>query len=150
MKILLVATLVLAPVMIQAQAISPAQPQNGTQLQSKLVTPAFSATDKTAAAPRTSTGVVAPRLSAPMHLVVAATPYSQLQNATERNVTVALIVDAKGNPSNVKVSESSDPTLDRAVVEAVSQSRFIPGTVSNVPVAIPVNLKVVVRTPNAL
>ena len=150
MKILLAATLALAPVMIHAQAISPAQPQNATQLQSKLVTPAFSAADKTTVAPRTSTGVVAPKLASPMHVVVAADPYTQLQNATERNVTIALIVDAKGNPSDIKIAESSDPSLDRAVLAAVAQSRFIPGTVSNVPVAIPVNLKVVVRSANAL
>ena len=63
---------------------------------------------------------------------------------TDCKVVVGMIVDKTGKPSDLKIVRSADPVLDQNVLAAVSQYRFTPGTVSNEPIAIPVNLEVVI------
>ncbi len=70
---------------------------------------------------------------------------SAIKPATPRTVVVAMVVDEKGIPSDVKVLEPTGTSLDQSVVEAVKQFRYKPGTVSGQAVAVPVNLHVTVE-----
>jgi hypothetical protein len=118
MRKALLATLALSPVLLHAQANSPAQPKN--TLESRLSAPKEleAAGDRAAAIKplRVSTGVVAPKLiqSFDIPLDSSATGYT--------------------GPRTV--------VIDKSVLAAVSQYRFKPGTVSNQPIAIPLNLEV--------
>jgi TonB family protein len=132
--------------MLHAQAVSPAPTQNAPALQSKLDAPAFPATAKTSATPRRiSTGVVAPTLLAPIQVQVAPETYALLSSHGEKGVKVSMIVDETGVPSHIKIAQPADPYLDEAVFEAVAHSRFKPGTISDQPMPIPVDLTIIVR-----
>jgi TonB family protein len=124
--------------MLHAQAVSPA-------LESKLEAPAFSASAKAVTPRRISTGVVAPKLLAPIHVEVAPDTYALLSNHGDKDVKVSMIVDETGVPSHIKINQPADPYLDEAVFEAIAHSRFKPGTVSDQPMSIPVELTITVR-----
>jgi TonB family protein len=56
-----------------------------------------------------------------------------------------MIVDKAGKPSDLKIVKSAGSTVvDASVLAAVSQYRFTPGTVSNQPIAVPVDLEVII------
>jgi len=56
-----------------------------------------------------------------------------------------MIVDKTGKPSDLKIVKSAGSAdVDASVLTAVSQYRFTPGTVSNQPVAIPVDLEILI------
>jgi TonB family protein len=141
MRKALLATLALSPVLLHAQANSPAQPKN--TLESRLSAPKEleAAGDRAAAIKplRVSTGVVAPKLiqSFDIPLDSSATGYTG-----PRTVVVGMIVGTDGVPSDLKIVQSAGPFIDKSVLAAVSQYRFKPGTVSNQPIAIPLNLEV--------
>jgi len=145
MRALLVATLAFAPVLVHAQS---------AQLQAKLTSPSFenaAAAGAVATSPRrVSTGVVEPKIAIKNDVVVTKSFWADSAIHQDAKVTVAMTVDEKGNPSDLKVIASANPDLDKSVVEAVKTYRFIPGTVNNTPTAFPVNLTVVVRNPNNL
>jgi TonB family protein len=146
MRTLIVATLAFAPVLLQAQAVSPAPTQNAPALQSRLDAPAFPAAAKTSATPRrVSTGVVAPKLISPIHVQVVPQTYALLNAQGDKDVKVSMIIDETGVPSHIKIDQPADPYLDEAVFEAVAHSRFKPGTVSDQPMPIPVDLTITVR-----
>jgi hypothetical protein len=145
MRTLIVATLALAPVLLHAQAVSSAPTQNAPALESKLDAPVFAATAKAATPRRISTGVVAPKLLAPIQVQVAAETYAQLSAHGDKDVKVSMIVDQTGVPSHIKIDQPADPYLDEAIFVAVAHSRFKPGTVSDQPFAIPVDLTITVR-----
>ena len=65
----------------------------------------------------------------------------------DRKTVVAMIVDATGKPSDLKIVRSLGPVMDKNVLAAVSQYRFTPGTLDGEPTAVPVNLEVTLRTP---
>jgi TonB family protein len=141
MKRTIVAILALSPVLLHAQAKSSAQPVSTPVLQSSVIQPAVlaathsAATTGTTSAPvRISTGVVAPQI------LTAANPnlYHVLQGAGTRTVVIELTVDEKGKPANLHVVQSTDKFTDRAVVEAVSQYVYKPGTLDGE--AIPMNV----------
>jgi TonB family protein len=136
--------------MLHAQAVSSAPAQNAPALESaSLNAPAFPATAKTSATPRRiSTGVVAPKLLAPIHVEVAPETYALLSAHGDKDVKVSMIVDETGVPSHIKIAQPADPYLDEAVFEAVAHSHFKPGTVSDQPFAIPVDLTITVRAAN--
>jgi TonB family protein len=150
MRIAIVATLALFPVLLHAQANSPAQPQaaSNSALESKLVEPkAISGSEintATNGSVRISTGVVSPKL---IHTVDVSAEEGSAWKVFggDQTVVVALVVEPTGKPADLKIVQSADPVLDRNVLEAVSQYRFKPGTVSNQPTAIPVTLQVVVK-----
>jgi TonB family protein len=119
MRKLIVAILSLSSIMISAQAAE---------------TPA---TTK-----RVSTGVIAPKLIYKVDVVADPNTARMLQNDT--TVVVGMIVDKAGKPEDLKIIRSSGTGLDASVLSAVSQYRFTPGTVSNQPVATPLNLEVVI------
>lgn len=139
MRKALLAALALSPALLHAQANSPAQPKN--VLESRLAAPAEFAGDRASVKPlRVSTGVVAPKL---IHSTDVALADSSLLHYTgPRKIVVNMLVGIDGIPSDLKVVESAGPLVDKDVLAAVSQYRFTPGTVSNQPTAIPVNLQI--------
>jgi TonB family protein len=147
MRRVIVATLLLSPMLLHAQANSPAQPQTST-LQAKLAQPAFGSeadrsTTGTTNLVRVSTGVNAPKL---VYTVDVQSDYDFTAAARfERTAVVSLTVDPNGKPSDLKIVQSVNPIMDKNVLAAVSQYRFTPGTLDNQPTAIPVNLEVVIR-----
>src|SRR4051794_26834982 len=102
MRKALLATLALSPVLLHAQANSPAQPKN--TLESRLAAPKEieAAGDRTAATKplRVSTGVVAPKLihSTDIPLDSSAGGYTG-----PKTVIVGMIVGADGVPSDLKI-----------------------------------------------
>ena len=98
--------------------------------------------DATAPTPaRISTGVVDPvlldtaMLSLPSDFSVDLVP-------SGAQVSLTLTVDPKGQPRDIHVVKSYSPFWDARVVDAVRQFRYKPGTVSNQPVAVDLNLTV--------
>jgi len=129
MRKLIVAILSLSSFMLHAQASTPAQTQvasNGSAPQVK----------------RISTGVIAPKLIYKVDVVTDSSGPSRLVN--DCTVVVGMVVDKTGKPSDLKIIKSASPAVDASVLAAVSQYRFTPGTVSNQPIATPVNLAVVI------
>ena len=90
---------------------------------------------------RVSSGVVAPellgneRITVPMSVGDAQIPH-------DAEVGLTLTVDEMGRAQNVKVVKSLNPVWDARVVDAVSKAHFKPGTVSNQPTAVDLNLTV--------
>ena len=151
MRRVIVAALALTPMLLHAQANSPAQTQSSpssTTLQSKLVQPAEingSEAAHTTAPVRVSTGVGAPKL---IHTVAIESDSSWIPVGftAERNTVVEMTVDSTGKPSNLKVLQSLGPVMDHNVLAAVGLYRFKPGTLDGAPTAVPLNLHVVLRT----
>ena len=132
MRKLIVAILSLSSFMLHAQANTPAQTQvasNGSAPQVK----------------RISTGVIAPKLIYKVDVTADSTGMARLIN-DDTKVVVGMIVDKNGRPSDLKIIKSAGAGVDASVLAAVSQYRFTPGTVSNEPIATPLNLEVVIQT----
>jgi TonB family protein len=132
MRKLIVAILSLSSFMLHAQANTPAQTQvasNGSAPQVK----------------RVSTGVIAPKLIYKVDVVADSNGTARLLNNDTR-VVVGMIVDKTGKPYDLKILQSAGAGVDASVLAAVSQYRFTPGTVSNQPIATPLNLEVVIST----
>jgi hypothetical protein len=155
MRKVIVAILALTPMLLHAQANSPAQPQSTTApstLQSKLEPKAFRAPESDPGAAvtttpiRISTGVTAPKLVHTIN-VESASDYVRNPIVADRKVVVAMTVDATGKPFDLKLLQSLGPAMDKNILTAVSQYRFKPGTLDGAPTAIPVNLEVTLHTP---
>ncbi len=138
--------------LLHAQANSPAKTQSSptsSTLQSKLVQPSeigASGADHVAAPLRVSTGVVAPKLIHTIPVESALDP-SSIGFNTDRKTVVEMIVDTNGKPTDLKITRSLGPTMDKHVLAAVSQYRFTPGTLDGQPAPVPVNLEVTLRNP---
>ncbi len=153
MRKVIVATLALTPMLLHAQANSPAQTQSSpastTTLQSKLVQPkelnGSEAVAHTTTPVRISTGVGAPKL---IHTVAIESDSNWIPTgfAFDRKTVVEMMVDATGKPSDLKIVRSLGPVMDHNVLAAVSQYRFTPGTLDGAPTAVPVNLEVILHT----
>jgi hypothetical protein len=146
-----VAALALCPLMIQAQAISPAQPKSAVTnpvLVSSLVMPstpgAFFAAG--GAIPentpmRVSSGVTAPKLLvAPQ--IAQSVSWSWNPAETQRLAVVSLVVDESGKPSDVHMVKSLGASIDKDVIASVSHFRFAPGTLNHESVAMPLELRI--------
>jgi hypothetical protein len=150
MRKVIVATLALTPMLLHAQANSPAQtPSNApASLHSKLIQPkefnSSEADHGTVTPVRISTGVVAPKL---ISTVQIESDSDRASFPLDRKTKVAMTVDATGKPSELKILQSLGPVMDRNVLAAVSRYRFTPGTLDGAPTAVPVDLEVVLRTP---
>jgi TonB family C-terminal domain len=144
MRKALLATLALSPVLLHAQANSPAQ------LESKLSAPVIgAAADRGTIVSkplRVSTGVAKPRL---IHQVQVNTDnvWPLTAASISRTVVVGMTVDKNGVPTDLKIIRSAGPELDHNVLAAVAQYRFKPGTVSDQPVDFPVNLEMTLLSP---
>jgi hypothetical protein len=152
MRKVIVAALALTPMLLHAQANSPAQTQSSpasTTLQSKLVEPnelnASEAVAHTTTPLRISTGVAAPKL---IHTVAIESDSSWIPTGFvfDRKTVVEMTVDATGKPSNLKIVRSLGPVMDHNVLSAVGQYRFTPGTLDGAPTSVPVNLEVILHT----
>jgi hypothetical protein len=152
MRKVIVAALALTPMLLHAQANSPAQTQSSpasTTLQSKLVEPnelnASEAVAHTTTPLRISTGVAAPKL---IHTVAIESDSSWIPTGFvfDRKTVVEMTVDATGKPSNLKIVRSLGPVMDHNVLSAVGQYRFSPGTLDGAPTSVPVNLEVILHT----
>ncbi|HMF54330.1 MAG TPA: energy transducer TonB [Edaphobacter sp.] len=140
MRKALLVTLFLSPVLLHAQANSPAQPQIALATPKAIVGSADRGT--TPSKPlRISTGVTAPKLVYSIAVNSEnTTPWTDV--SVNRTVTVGMVVDVTGKPTELKIVKSAGPLVDHNVLAAVSQYRFQPGTVSNQPVAFPLNLEI--------
>jgi TonB family protein len=150
MRSLIVVTLALCPVLLHAQANSPAQPSASPTLQSKLVRPAefvSAGADHSASVTplRISTGVVAPKLINPLEISTDQDSHSQLV-PYDRIVVVGMVVDKTGKPTDLQILKSTDPEANKTVLAAVSEYRFKPGTLDNQPADVPLNLQITLRT----
>ncbi len=155
MRTVIVAALALSPMLLHAQARTPAptSPQ-APVLQSKLDAPtAFSgaasmdrSTKISPAVLRISTGVAAPKL---IHAVDIATDRDSSWRliGAKRVVVVQMTVDEAGMPRDLKIVKSTEPALDEDILSAVRQYRFQPGTVSGQPTAVPLTLQITVQSP---
>ena len=149
MRKAILATLALSPMLLHAQANSPAQTPssaNGPVLQSKVVAPktfvASAATDSSpTSSRRVSTGVTAPKLISTVEIPSVNEFPRSLVNQ-DKTVVVSMIVHENGKPSDLAIVRSGGAALDKNVLAAVSQYRFKPGTLDNQPTAIPVNLEI--------
>ena len=155
MRSVIIAALALSPMLLHAQANSPAQPQTSstsTTLQSKLIQPkeivaseADHGTAHVTTPIRISTGVSAPKL---IHTVGIESDSDQIATGfnIDRRTVVEMTVDATGKPTELKIVGSLGPVMDHNVLTAVSQYRFTPGTLDGQPTAVPVNLQVTLRS----
>jgi TonB family protein len=140
MRKALVVALVFSPVLLHAQASSPAQHQLALLSTSRLGATADRGTNINRPL-RISTGVVAPKL---IHSVSINSetirPWTDV--AANKTVTVGMIVNTDGRPTDLKIVKSAGSAVDHSILDAVAQYRFQPGTVSNQPVAFPLNLEI--------
>jgi TonB family protein len=127
MRKLTIAILSLSSVMLHAQASTPAQTQVANN-------------DSAPQGKRISTGVIPPKLIYTVDLATDESTAKFLNN--DSRVVVGMIVDKTGKPEDLKIVSSANPAVDASVLAAVSQYRFAPGTVSNQPIATPLNLEV--------
>ena len=155
MRKVIAATLALTPMLLHAQANSPAQtqsPASSTTLQSKLIQPNDLSASEADHGPahvatlRISTGVIAPKL---ISTVQIESDYDATPRGfnIDRKTVLEMTVDATGKPSDLKIIRSLGPVMDKNVLAAVKQYRFAPGTLDGAPAAVPVNLEVVLRSP---
>ena len=151
MRKVIVATLALTPMLLHAQANSPAKTQTpGTStLQSKLVQPnefnSSEADHNTAhTAPlRISTGVVSPKLISTVG--IESDSDAPRVFGLDRKAVVEMTVDATGKPTDLKVVRSLGPVMDHNVLAAVGQYRYTPGMLDGQPTAVPVTLQIILR-----
>jgi TonB family protein len=90
---------------------------------------------------RVSTGVISPELLDSANVTVPAGFGNQIVPG-DGQVALSLTIDEKGHPENIQVTKSLNPLWDARVVDAVRQFRYRPGTVSNSPVPVDMNLTV--------
>jgi TonB family protein len=150
------ATLALTPMLLHAQANTPAQTQssaNGPVLQSKVVAPkafvASAATDGSKSTPapaRISTGVTAPKLISTVE-IPSVNDFPRSFDNSNKTVVVSMIVQENGKPTDLAILRSGGAALDKNVLAAVSQYRFKPGTLDKQPTAVPVNLEITLVHP---
>ena len=147
MRYLIAAALVVSPLMLNAQTVSSAQNPRLAAMESSLTSATLmmssaSAADRTPSVMtplRVSTGVVEPKL---VHTVAIRRDTLSVLSAAGnfRTATLSMVVDEDGKPSDVKIVKSAGPDLDAEVLQAVSQYRFQPATVSGKKVAMSLNL----------
>lgn len=94
-----------------------------------------------------STGVVAPRVLKTVDVIEEQEAWRPKALPEERHVTVDLVVEAQGFPSQIKVVEPADEGLNREVVKSVGQYRFTPDYLNAEPTAVPMTLRINVRPP---
>jgi TonB family protein len=135
--------------MLNAQTVTSAQNPRLAAMQSSVTvasnmmpSASASAADRTPAVtakPRVSTGVIEPKL---IHTVairqdtIGAVSFGRNQ----RSAIVSMVVDEDGKPNDLKITKSAGPDLDPNILEAVSQYRFRPATVSGQKTAMSLNL----------
>jgi TonB family protein len=95
---------------------------------------------------RVTTGVVAPRITRTVDVVVNDDPAWRV-SGKDKKLVVSMTVDKTGKPSDLRIAESGGAQLDETVLNSVAQYRFTPGTLDNQPTEVPVTLQVIVKAP---
>ena len=145
MRIILMATLALAPVMVHAQSQSPAQPRgtNAPVLESRLVTPSAAETsDPSSGAIHPISNLVAPKLAQWSNIEADEQGWNTPPRFSTSSITVSMNVTERGVPTNLTIIVSQDPTLNRSVLNAVANYRFTPASLDSRPTASPLMLTV--------
>ncbi|HEX3570258.1 MAG TPA: energy transducer TonB [Acidobacteriaceae bacterium] len=145
MRHLFAAALLVSPLMVNAQTAPSAQ--NMAAMQSSIGAPkmmmssaaAADRTEPVTAKLRISTGVVKPKL---IHTVAIRQDTVSVVSLGRimRSAAVSMIIDENGKPTDLKMLMTAGPDLDANILEAVSQYRFLPATVSGQKIAMPLNL----------
>jgi hypothetical protein len=78
---------------------------------------------------------------------VTLTPAELAEQPAVTNVVVHAIVDVNGIPRNVAVTQSGGSVIDRKVVEAISQYRFVPAKTDNKATWSTVSISVKIQKP---
>jgi TonB family protein len=139
------ATLLLTPALLHAQASAPAQTLQAHIAPVAAINAAASAAPAASApAIRVSTGVVGPKLVHSVDLTSDGALHNHL-TSNEVTVVVDMTVDENGKPENLVIGQSAGDVVDKAVLAAVSQYRFKPGTLDGQVTALPVALKVIIE-----
>jgi TonB family protein len=86
-----------------------------------------------------NSGIIQPKV---IHSVDAQFTEYARQNHIHGSCLVALIVDVDGNPQDVHIVRSLEPSLDASALDAVRQWKFRPATKEGVPVAVPMSVSV--------
>jgi TonB family protein len=78
---------------------------------------------------RSLTGPLAPGLSPPVPISSRPPVYTEEARLAriQGTVSLSIVVDASGNPQNIRVVQSLDPGLDQKAIEAVQEWKFQPG-----------------------
>jgi len=153
MRKVIVAALALSPMLLHAQATSPAPTQSAAKtpvLESQLTqAKAFAALSGAAPAPASNSSVRTASITAPKLISTAAisipSSYPEFYTPNDEMVVVSMIVKADGTTSDLKIVRSSHLALNQNVLAAVSQYRYKPGTLDDQPTAIPVRLEITLR-----
>jgi TonB family protein len=148
MRKVLAAALALSPMMLHAQAASPAPTRTAL---AALVQPkelgavkADSATVPASQPLRISTGVTPPKLISTVSIIDNQNLPLNLK-ALDQLAIVSMTVNADGKPSDLKIVRSVGAAMDANVLAAVSQYRFAPGTLDKQPTAVPLTLEITLR-----
>jgi len=144
MRYLVAVALVLSPLMVPAQTAPSAPTSQLAAMHSGVHTPkapmsaaAADLTQPVVSQLRVSTGVVEPKL------IYVTDIHQNAISALGRKVYsagVSMIVDTEGKPTDLKIVKSAGPIMDADILEAVSQYRFRPGSVSGEKFAVPLTL----------
>lgn len=124
------------------------RPVHALILLSSLITPALSHASDAADVPtqpvRISTGVVQPVLLNSGAFSISAKALSDVLFPTPK-VVLALTVNQKGTAEDIRVIKSVSPKVDAQVLSAARDFRFRPASLDHQPVAIGLQLTVVVQ-----
>jgi TonB family protein len=150
MRHLIATALVVSPLMLNAQMATSAPNPHISAMQSSVTvasnammsSASASPADRTQAIPampRVSTGVIEPKL---IHTVAIHQDTVGVVSLgrNQRSATVSMMVDEDGKPTDLNIMKSAGPDLDPSILEAVSQYRFQPATVSGQKTAMALNL----------
>jgi hypothetical protein len=142
MRNTILAILALAPVLVHAQAQSPAQPRGAQAavLESKLVSPQ---PVEGAASPNVgrASALVQPKLIKWSDVEVDQ-GRSMILPGHEASFTVSMTVTAEGVPTHLKIVDSDNPPMNRNVLDAVAGYRFTRPSVDSRPTPMPLILTV--------
>jgi hypothetical protein len=141
MRNTILAIFALAPVLVHAQAQSPAQPRGAQAavLESKLVSPPVEG----AASPIVghASALVQPKLIKWSDVEVDP-GRSMILPDHKASFTVSMTVTAEGVPTHLKIVDSDIPPMNRNVLDAVAQYRFTRPSVDSRPASMPLILTV--------
>ncbi|QHN05173.1 TonB family protein [Granulicella sp. WH15] len=147
MRSTILATLILAPALLHAQASQAAG--NGSQDRANAPyalasasAPASPAADiKTGKSSiRVSTGVIQPTLI--QRADISYSPRDLSLNPDDNKVVVGMLVDEQGHTKDVSIVKSVNPVIDGRVLEAVRQFRFEPARLDSQIIPVRVNLSI--------
>jgi hypothetical protein len=149
MRITILAAVALCPMLLHAQANSPAQPAvKSATLESRLTKPEApgalpGATASIKTPVRVSTGVMFPKLIETNPIVESASwPWRLTEDS--KIAVVKVLVGPDGKPVKVEMIKPLGAGMDKDILAAVGRYRFQPGTLDHQAVPLEVNLTVTI------